>query len=479
MALYATHTLRTPATHSPSLACALDSIWTRCNSVITSFVSATVSRFAQSGVLSILLNIEFGALTIQTDEEIFTFGLLDEDGPKATLRVRNPVFWVRVALYGDLGFAESYMDGDADCPDVSYLLKVFIANRHRLGKIDNVSTLMTVGRRLTAYRFRGDLSTSRANISAHYDLGNILFESFLSKDMNYSSALFKDFNEDLRAGVENKETLEDAQIRKMKNLLNKLKIQPGDRVLEVGTGWGSLSILAAQCVPDIKVDTITLSSEQHDLASSRIALAGMSDRITVHLMDFREMRSKPDWAGMFDKFISVEMIENVGNEFIEEYWSIVDWAMKPIKATGVVQVITMPEARIPAYDAAGVDFIQKWIFPGCYIPSLAFLISTLTSGSSGRLTVDSVSNIGPHYARTLREWKRKFLSNWDRTILPSLQQQYNLDAEGLEIFKRKWIYYFDYCEAGFATRTLGDHIITFTREGNADFGCDVDPLLVT
>ena len=115
-------------------------------------------------------------------------------------------------------------------------------------------------------------------------------------------------------------------------------------MLEVGTGWGSLSILAAQCVPDIKVDTITLSSEQHDLASSRIALAGMSDRITVHLMDFREMRSKPDWAGMFDKFISVEMIENVGNEFIEEYWSIVDWAMKPIKATGVVQVITMPEA---------------------------------------------------------------------------------------------------------------------------------------
>jgi cyclopropane-fatty-acyl-phospholipid synthase len=296
--------------------------------------------------------------------------------------------------------------------------------------------------------------------------------------MNYSSAIFKDYNGDLLPDPSHDlESHEEAQLRKMRKILNRLKIQPGDRVLEIGTGWGSLSILAASSF-DCTIDTITLSSEQLALATQRVADAGLSHRITLHLMDFRAVRSKPEWQGAFDKFVSIEMMEHVGREFLEEYWRVADWAMKGDKATGVVQVITMPEARIPAYDSNGVDFIQKWIFPGCYIPSLETLISTMNNGTSGRLTVDAVSNIGPHYARTLREWKRRFLRNWEGTIKQLLIEQHSLDEQALGAFKRRWMYYFDYCEAGFSTRTLGDHIITFTREGNVDFGCDVDSLAI-
>ncbi|KAH9841018.1 S-adenosyl-L-methionine-dependent methyltransferase [Rhodofomes roseus] len=274
-----------------------------------------------------------------------------------------------------------------------------------------------------------------------------------------------------------------AQMRKMRNIIRQLRIQPGDRVLEIGTGWGALAILMAQTV-DCTIDTITLSTEQAELATRRVADAGLADRVKVHYMDFRECRNKPDWAGAFDKFFSIEMIDNLSKDFIAEFWSVVDWALKPRTAIGVVQVISMPEARIPAYDKARADFIQKWVSATQSMTSLwlythltidlCFLLETMNSGTQGRLTVDSVHNIGPHYARTLREWKRKFLSNWPGLIAKELAVQYELDDAELEIFKRKWIYYFDYCEAGFATRSLGDHVITFTREGYADFGCDFD-----
>ncbi|EIN11137.1 CFS1-like protein [Punctularia strigosozonata HHB-11173 SS5] len=375
---------------------------------------------------------------------------------------------MRIALFSDLGLAEGYMDGDFECDDISALIQIIIANRSELDTDNILSTILARGRNLTATRFLGNLTNSRANISAHYDLSNDMFEAFLSEDMCYSSAIFKDFTEDLSPKPGALESLEDAQMRKMRYIIELTEVKPGHRVLEFGTGWASLSILLAQTV-DCIIDTVTLSVHQATLARRRIADAGLSDRITVHLMDYRQCLQKSEWAGAFDRFVSVEMIENVGREFIAEYWGVVDWAMKPRDSAGCVQVITMPESRIPAYDQ-GVDFIQKWIFPGCYIPSFEFLVSTLAKGSGGRLTVDTVRNIGPHYARTLREWKRKFLRNWDEKIAQALVEEYSLTADDLDVFRRKWIYYFDYCEAGFATRSLGDHIFTFAREGYVKFG---------
>ncbi|KAJ7087681.1 CFS1-like protein [Mycena belliarum] len=399
---------------------------------------------------------------------------------------------MRVALFTDLGLAEAFMFGDClpevDCEDISSLIRILIANRRELttGTDTMLASVLARGRTLTSNKFIGSLANSRANISAHYDLGNTMFSAFLSEDMNYSSAIFIDFNEDLDPGVSISESLEDAQLRKVHLILKKANIRPGQRVLEIGTGWGCLAIIAAKTFNCI-VETVTLSSNQASLARQRIADANVADRVTVHCMDFRECRFKPEWAGSFDKFVSIEMIEHVGKDFFVEYWAVADWALKPDTGVGVVQGISIPEARVPAYEA-GVDFIQKWVrlfwiliglnrpisvFPGGYLPSFTFFVQTLNEGSAGRLVVDSVLNIGPHYARTLREWKRRFLANWEGVVAKALIAQYALDSIGLEIFKRKWIYYFDYCEAAFRTRTLGDHIVTFTREGNAAFGCDV------
>ncbi|KAJ6515477.1 CFS1-like protein [Mycena sanguinolenta] len=373
---------------------------------------------------------------------------------------------MRVALFTDLGLAEAFMFGDGANNDTDIL----IHNRRELENDTILASFLSKGRSLTSRRFLGSLVNSKANISAHYDLGNTMFSVFLSQDMNYSSAIFKNYNEDLDPVGAERESLEDAQLRKVRFILKKAKIGPGHRVLEIGTGWGSLAILAAKTF-NCTVETVTLSSNQAALARKRIEESNLADKLTVHCMDFRECKAKPEWAASFDAFISVEMIEHVGKRFFTDYWAVADWALKPDTGIGVVQGITIPEARVASYDVSA-DFIQKWvIFPGGYLPSFSFWVQTLNEGSKGRLVVDSVVNIGPHYARTLREWKRRFIANWEGTVAKALVQQYDLDAQSLEIFRRKWIYYFDYCEAGFKTRTLGDHIVTFTREGHVAFGC--------
>ncbi|KAJ7205426.1 CFS1-like protein [Mycena pura] len=494
MALYSSQLLQTPTTHSPySLFRLLDTAWCTFTETIASTGWRAIHPVARSNILRLLANITVGKITLVTESHTLHFGEAD-CALHATLRVKSDAFWVRVALFTDLGLAEAFMFGDLDCEDISALIQILIANRHLLTVETMLASVLAKGRALTSNKFIGSLANSRANISAHYDLGNTMFSAFLSKDMNYSSAIFKDFNEDLDPTIAVRESLEEAQLRKCRLVLKKANIRPGQRVLEIGTGWGCLAILAAETF-DCTVETVTLSSNQAALARTRIAEAGFADRITVHCMDFRECRRRPEWAGSFDRFISVEMIEHVGKEFFVEYWAVADWALKKDTGVGVVQGITIPDARVAAYDAS-VDFAQKWsesslcrplrataddeaawaVFPGGYLPSFSLWVSTLNEGSAGRLVVDSVLNIGPHYARTLREWKRRFLASWDGLsgVKQALEEQYQLDAQGLEIFRRKWIYYFDYCEAAFKTRTLGDHLVTFTREGNVGFGCDLE-----
>ncbi|KAF7299608.1 hypothetical protein HMN09_00966200 [Mycena chlorophos] len=521
--------LDTPAKHPFSFSGLLDSAWNTITETAFKTGWTPVARLSEAAVVALMQNMNRGSLRVLTYSHIYSFpavGPPEGDAEvKAELRVLNDAFWIRLATMGDLGFAESYMYGEVVSDDLVSLFQasIFLANRSRLSNLDSkASYLFTLPQRLTSYRFLNTLSNSRSNISAHYDISNEMFAGFLSPDMTYSCAIFEDLDGDMKEGVERSEwsggqgllrlgpksapttpaaaqteepfvdELYDAQIRKLSHIIKKAKIQPGNRVLEIGSGWGSMAIHLAQTVPDTTVDTLTLSVHQQTLARERIAAAGLSDRIKVHLMDYRSMPA--EWQNSFDRVISVEMIEAVGQEFLVKYWEVVDWAMKKEGGVGCVQVITIPEARFERY-IREIDFIRKWVqyvpfsglfislislvFPGGFLPTLTFLLQTMKDGSGGRLTVDSVSNIGPHYARTLREWRRRFLYAFDSTIVPALKREYPDVMNGprgkdeIEVFKRKWIYYYCYCEVGFTSRTLADHIVTFTREGCTDYGCTV------
>ncbi|KZT11940.1 cyclopropane-fatty-acyl-phospholipid synthase [Laetiporus sulphureus 93-53] len=494
---------------------------------------------------------------------------LDGEDPAfcVQLIVRNPAFWIRVAMQGDLGFAESYMFGDVDIcfgrqgeegeqggEALFRFFELLLANRKILDAID--TPLARIGRLPAAAaaktRLANTLIQAKTNIAAHYDVSNRMFAAFLSRDMTYSCAIFPELDgyvypyspststssstsastskdspvvsesqsdglpqsangsdrgvernigrrEDKTEVVDEEEDnrddeeLYEAQMRKLQHIIGRADIKRGHRVLEIGTGWGALAITIARTVPDVQVDTITLSEEQAALALERIEIAGLGEqqskkckyrpaRVRVHLMDYRSL--PPAWAGAFDRMVSVEMVEAVGKEWMETYWKQIDWALKPDTGVGVVQGITIPEARFDTY-MRDTDFIRKWvgspvhIFPGGFLPTVTFLVDTLTRGSGGRLVTESMDNIGPHYARTLKEWRRRFEDKFEEEILPALKEEYPLvmghEVEGaeeaIEVFKRKWVYYFCYCEVGFASRRLGDHIITFTREGNVGYGC--------
>ncbi|KNZ82070.1 Cyclopropane-fatty-acyl-phospholipid synthase [Termitomyces sp. J132] len=446
--------------------------------------------------------ITTGRLKVLTSSRIYSFPTVENQVEKsdvefeAELRVINDAFWVRLCTMSDLGFAEAYMYGEVECDDLVSLFRIFLDNKENLSSLDSkLSYLFTLPQTLTSYRFLNTIGNSRSNVSAHYDISNEMFSGFLSRDMTYSCAIFKDLDGDIKDGPPiSLDELHEAQIRKLKHIIQKAQICPGHRVLEIGSGWGSMAILIAQTIQDTHVDTITLSVQQQTLARERVAQAGLSDRVEVHLMDYRNM--PPEWEGAFDRVISIEMIEAVGAEFLERYWEVVDWAMKRDSGVGVIQAITIPEARYDRY-IKEIDFIRKWVvFPGGFLPTLTLLLQTMRTGSKGRLVVDSVSNIGPHYARTLREWRKRFLDRFESVIIPALKREFPdvmcgpTGMQEIEVFKRKWICklslvlliavlilrcidYYCYCEVGFTTRTLGDHIVSFVREGYQDYGCNV------
>lgn len=237
--------------------------------------------------------------------------------------------------------------------------------------------------------------------------------------------------------------LEDGQLRKIHLHLDRASLHSQHRVLEIGTGWGSLAIEAVKS-SGCRIDSLTLSVEQKILAEKRIANAGLTDRIKVHLMDYRDMPHQ--WTDQFDRVISIEMIEAVGIEFLPTFFASIDRVLRRKGGVCVLQAITMPEERFEAY-VDSVDFIKKWIFPGGVLPSVTSLISAATNSSQGSLILDSVNSIGPHYARTLREWRDRFEKNFDDRIAPALLRDhgeikslpFDEQKKQIQIFKRKWL----------------------------------------
>ena len=368
---------------------------------------------------------------------------------KVELLVKKETFWVRLFLFADMGFAEAYMLGEVECADLTSFFQVstslvrgikemrlrnwfmnsqlFIQNRSQLS---NAATLTSsIAATITGLaRSTNTLSNSLLNVSAHYDISNEMFAAFLSDDMTYSCPIWK-----LQSGTDEEETLEAAQMTKLNRFIDGAHIKPSDHVLEIGTGWGSFAIEAVRRT-GCRVTSLTLSIEQKALAEKRIAAAGFTDNIEVLLMDYRTL---PAPKVLYDKVISIEMLEAVGREYLETYFGCIHRLLKK-DGIAVFQCITMPEGRYEAY-AKGEDFIRKYIFPGGHLPSISQLVENISKGSEGTLVIEKVENIGGHYAKTLRLWRENFMKNFESRIRPALMMEHEeMGDKEVEVFRRKW-----------------------------------------
>ena len=337
----------------------------------------------------------------------------------------NPeAFFARIGKDSKIGFGESFMAGDwrpGPGTDLADLLAPFAAKLSQLIPEWLQRFRSIVDERLPHHE-ENTLEGSRENIHRHYDLSNDLFAAFLDPTMSYSSAWFEDGDD-----------LETAQLRKIDGMLDYAGVGEGTRVLEIGTGWGALALRAAQ--RGARVLTITLSEEQAELARERIAAAGMTERVEVRLQDYREVQ------GQFDAIVSVEMIEAVGEKYWPTYFSTIDRLLAP-GGRVAIQSITMAHERMRA-TRRSYSWIQKYIFPGGIIPSLQAIDETLARHTS--LRVAQRRELGWHYAETLKQWRSRFLAEWDhiRTL--------GFD----DTFRSMWEFYLAYCEAGFRTGYLG------------------------
>jgi cyclopropane-fatty-acyl-phospholipid synthase len=352
--------------------------------------------------------------------------------------VRPGAFFARLGRDTKVGFGEAYMAGDwraGEGTDLADLLTPFSARLTTLVPQPLQRLRAVVDKRIPKHH-ENTLEGSRENIQAHYDLSNDLFAAFLDPTMSYSSGWFAD-DEDLTTAT----GLEAAQLRKIDGILDYAAVGPGTRVLEIGTGWGALAIRAAQ--RGAQVTSVTLSGEQLELASERVRDAGVAHLVTLRLQDYREVE------GEFDAVVSVEMIEAVG----EEYWPVYFAALDRLLAPGgrvAIQAITMAHRRMLA-TRRSFGWIQKYIFPGGLIPSLEAIEETLAGHTT--LRVSQRRELGPHYARTLRLWRERFIQQWPQ-----------IHAQGFdETFRRMWEFYLAYCEAGFRTGYLGVSQLQLTR----------------
>ncbi|KAK5165152.1 uncharacterized protein LTR77_009250 [Saxophila tyrrhenica] len=452
-----------------------------------SFAWPPLLSVSRGAILALLKNIQIGSLQIRDADGTLTIcgsppRAQAGDGeksvyaiPHAELKVLNDLFWVRLLLFADMGFSESYMLGEVECSDLTAFFKLFIVNRQHLSNGSTIFSSLS-GKVAGLIRKTNTLDNARLNISAHYDISNDMFAAFLSQDMTYSCPIWLPKSNP----ASSQETMEQAQYRKLNRFITNARLKSTDHVLEIGTGWGSFAILAVEKT-HCRVTSLTLSEEQKRLAESRIREAGFQDRIKVLLCDYRSLPTPATEQEKYDKIVSIEMLEAVGAEFLPTYFERVDALLKKASGVAVFQCITIPESRYEGYKASD-DFIRRYIFPGGHLPTVTQLLDAIREGSSSRssppaLIPESVENIGPHYAKTLRLWRQSFMQNFSSKIRPALLQEHQEDGamgreagkgigeEDVEVFRRKWEYYFAYCEAGFATKTLGDVILTVGREG--------------
>lgn len=404
----------------------------------------TTTQKAARGVLfQCLQKMEIGCLTViesfktETTERSERFstpnGDYNGEPVAATIEVKHPGFYSRLLQGGSIAAGEAYMDGWWDSPDLTALMKLMALNLRALDKLEEQGSWLTK----LLYKFshwsnRNSEENSRKNIHAHYDLGNNLYEAFLDTNMLYSSALYNHSDD----------SLEQAQINKMDRLCQQLELKPTDHVVEIGTGWGAMAIYMAEQY-GCQVTTTTISEEQHAYAEQKIKERGLEDKITLLKEDYRNL------TGTYDKLVSIEMIEAVGKQFLPSYIKVCESLLKS-GGLMAIQAITIADQRYDYY-SNNVDFIQKYIFPGGFLPSVTSLTQATTKYSD--LVTRDLFDIGLDYAKTLNEWHLRF------NRAESEVRSFGYDDR----FVRMWRYYLSYCEGGFLARTISAVHMTFQR----------------
>jgi cyclopropane-fatty-acyl-phospholipid synthase len=368
-----------------------------------------------------LKSLEHGGLTVTLPSGAAIRHRGPHAGPDAVLEVRRWRTLWRLLLQGDLGLARAYMDGDCETPDLRALLDLGAQNEAVLARTASGSLLSRILERLRHGRRANTRPGSRRNIAEHYDLGNAFYELWLDRGMNYSSALFASADA----------TLEQAQQAKLDRVVELLNVQPDQRVLEIGFGWGALAEQLQSRAGHYS--GVTLSTEQLAYTDARLRRRSNADNFDLKLRDYRDV------PGTFDRIVSIEMFEAVG----ERYWPIYfDKLKHALTATGaaVLQVITIAEARFADYRCSP-DFIQRYIFPGGMLPTMEIL---RREAARAGLKLESHDAFGRSYARTLAEWRHRFVARWP-----------DIEALGFDLrFKRMWEYYLAYCEVGFQSGAI-------------------------
>lgn len=384
--------------------------------------------------------IEEGDLTVTySDGTNMKYG--NGELPQSHLTLHNNNFVKRLALYGDIGFAESYMDGDFDVSDLTGLISIALMNSKRLAtmsedkKSNRLVNLLPQFNKIKHWMRKNSKTQSQKNIADHYDLSNDFFELMLDETMMYSSAVFETPNT----------SLFDAQQHKIKLLADKLNVKPKAKVLEIGSGWGAMAIHLAK-EKGCEVTTVTLSKEQKALCEGRFKREEVEEQIDILLKDYRDVE------GQFDAIISVEMFEAVGKEYFDIFFEKCQSLLKP-SGLLVMQVITITDQRYKAY-AKETDFIQKYIFPGGHLPSVHKILESTSKNT--RLNFLEMQDFSEHYAKTLNLWHEAFESQ--------LEQVKALGFD--DYFIRMWKMYLCYCEAAFITRNIGLAQLVFTSDQN-------------
>ncbi len=395
-------------------------------------------RWLRAQLLKRLSNLRHGTLFVSDALGELRLGAAEPapGAPVARLRINDLDAWQRMATGGSVGAAEAYMDGQWSCDELVDLVRLLVLNRDLLDAMEGGLARVSGWLLKAAHAFRRNTRIgSRKNIAAHYDLGNELFKLFLCDNLMYSAAIFASPDE----------SLETASFRKLERIGRKLDLKPSDHLVEIGTGWGGMALYAAQRF-GCRVTTTTISQEQHALATDRIAQAGLTNRVTVLLEDYRDL------SGYYNKLVSIEMIEAIGHQYLDTYLAKCASLLRP-DGLAMVQAITIEDHR---YEQAlhSVDFIKRHIFPGSFIPSISAI--TGATGRSTDLRLISQEDFGTSYALTLRHWRQRFMAKLGEVRALGYDER----------FVRMWEFYLAYCEGGFLERSIGVSQLLFARPAN-------------